>query len=187
MFKEKIIQAQSGKQEDMLWLIEKFKPLLTKYAVILHYEDAFNDLVLFFIELISTIKLDDFDCCCDGSIVKYIEKAVYNEYIAKSKRNNNYTSINIFISEMSDSQKIRMEEQNATYDVYDDFDISWLRDILTENQWDIINLIIEGYSITEIAMQKHISRQSVNQTKLDIIKKIKDNGFYEKLKDTYYT
>lgn len=45
----------------VLELIERFKRLLIKYAKKLDYEDAYNDLQLFFIELIAKLK-------CTGSL-----------------------------------------------------------------------------------------------------------------------
>jgi len=177
MIIEKIIQAQSGNRDDMLWLIDKFEPLLRGYAQRLRYEDAYADLVVFFIEFVqTTIKLHTFDCVCDGKIVRYIEKAFYYEFLARLRKISIYNDYNVLLSGLSDAQKAKLEMQSATHDVYNEFDINSLRKILTEAQLDIINLFLAGYSVAEIAEQKHISRQSVNQTKLDIRKRLKNNG-----------
>ena len=49
MLKDTIAAAQRNDEESLLALIEKFKPLLKKYAYKLHYEDSFFDLQLDFI------------------------------------------------------------------------------------------------------------------------------------------
>ena len=41
MLKDTIAAAQQNDEESLLALIEKFKPLLKKYAYKLHYEDSF--------------------------------------------------------------------------------------------------------------------------------------------------
>lgn len=48
MLDETIASAQHNNSESLLALIEKFKPLLKKYAYKLHYEDAYYDLQLDF-------------------------------------------------------------------------------------------------------------------------------------------
>lgn len=58
MLDETIASAQHNNSESLLALIEKFKPLLKKYAYKLHYEDAYYDLQLDFIQIILTINLD---------------------------------------------------------------------------------------------------------------------------------
>lgn len=46
MLKDSIAAAQQKDSNALLALIEKFKPLLKKYAYKLHYEDAYYDLQL---------------------------------------------------------------------------------------------------------------------------------------------
>ena len=52
MLKDTIAAAQRNDEESLLALIEKFKPLLKKYAYKLHYEDSFYDLQLDFIQIV---------------------------------------------------------------------------------------------------------------------------------------
>jgi len=47
--------AKYGDRDAALKMIQQFQPLLQKYSRKLGYEDAYNDLILFFIELISKI------------------------------------------------------------------------------------------------------------------------------------
>lgn len=57
MLSGKILEAQRGNQNCMLDLIRTFQQLLHKYAYKLHYEDAFSDLVISLIEVISNFLL----------------------------------------------------------------------------------------------------------------------------------
>ena len=57
MLKDTIAAAQRNDEESLLALIEKFKPLLKKYAYKLHYEDSFFDLQLDFIQIVTTLNL----------------------------------------------------------------------------------------------------------------------------------
>jgi DNA-directed RNA polymerase specialized sigma subunit len=50
-----LARAQQGDDEAMLELINRFQPLLKKYAKKLRYDDAYEDCLLFFIELVKTM------------------------------------------------------------------------------------------------------------------------------------
>ena len=72
MLDETIASAQHNNSESLLALIEKFKPLLKKYAYKLHYEDAYYDLQLDFIQIILTINLDAQNQKSEGALVNYM-------------------------------------------------------------------------------------------------------------------
>lgn len=52
-----IRSAQRDDEDAMLYLITRFEKLIRKYARKLQYEDAENDLILDFIELIKTLDV----------------------------------------------------------------------------------------------------------------------------------
>jgi len=55
----------------------------------LHSDDAENDFVLFFIEMIKLIKLEGFKSSnSDYQLLAFISKAMYNEFIRLSKAKN---------------------------------------------------------------------------------------------------
>ena len=95
-----------------LELIETFDKLLRKYARLLRFEDAYEELRLFFIELILQLKNKEICDDNDGYIVSYISKAVRNQYIALSKRRRMKTEI--VLSDISEEQLIYVELQVAT-------------------------------------------------------------------------
>lgn len=78
--------AQDGDQNDMLLLIQKFSPILKKYGKMLKYEDAINDLTLYFIELIHQFDAEKMSSTCDGAIIKYIAKCIYHFYLKLRKK-----------------------------------------------------------------------------------------------------
>ena len=78
-----IQRAQENSEEDMLCLIEKFQPLMVKYARKLDYEDAYNDIVLYFIRLIKSINLKNLTDTSDRVIVSYINRSITNFYNKK--------------------------------------------------------------------------------------------------------
>ena len=66
-------------------LLELFDKLLKKYANLLGTEDAYEDLRLFFLDLLAQLKGKGIRNDNDGYIVSYISKSVKHQYIAMSK------------------------------------------------------------------------------------------------------
>ena len=58
MLRDLVKKAQGNDKEAMLKLIEQFVPLLRKYSRKLNYEDSYEEMTLFFIELIKSFRLD---------------------------------------------------------------------------------------------------------------------------------
>lgn len=83
MLESLIIKAQGSDNEAMLELINKFSPLLKKYARRLNYEDAQNDLTLYFIQLIHGMNLEKMLCKENGSIINYISICIKNYHNKK--------------------------------------------------------------------------------------------------------
>ncbi len=54
MLAETICKAQKGDEKSTLELLTLFNRLMTRYAYLLEYEDAINDLTLDFIALLKT-------------------------------------------------------------------------------------------------------------------------------------
>ena len=80
MLKDTIAAAQRNDEESLLALIEKFKPLLKKYAYKLHYEDSFFDLQLDFIQIVTTLNLEAQTKESEGALVNYICNSVQHAY-----------------------------------------------------------------------------------------------------------
>lgn len=174
MLLDNILSAQSGNENATLLLVNQFNPLLKKYARKLNYEDAYNDLLVEFLVLIKGIDVSNLSIKCDGSIVSYVSKSVYNCYIHKSKDNSEYLRKIFISSELSDQEKYYAEVSLSTFDNHDIILKSSLNSILSQHELFIVNKVyLLGYSSADIAKECGTSRQAVNQTKIRAIKKLK--------------
>ena len=97
-----IRSAQNGNQDAMLLLIEKFSPLLQKYARKLNNEDAESELTLAFIELITAFNLEKMQCSSDGAVVNYISHSIHHSYIKLLKRAIAYKVETVSVDELTD-------------------------------------------------------------------------------------
>lgn len=147
----------------VLELLRRFDGLLKKYARILNYEDAYNDLILFFIELIQCEGIGNVCKKDDGIIVNYIVKSVRNHSLRMC---NSFKVQTISFSMLSDEQRYAIESKASCIQ---DEPISyyWSTDALTEKEENVLRMHYEfGCSISNIAEKTKTSRQSVNQTKI---------------------
>ncbi|MPM28694.1 Bacteriocin UviA [bioreactor metagenome] len=172
MIVDLIVLSQAGSSEATLELIHKFDPLLKKYAYKLYYEDAYNDLVADFIELLKNIRTDTISSC-EGSLVSYIAKAVRNSYIKRSiahSRQRNFIPYSAF----DESELYRLEAESATVDETTTLDLCEIGSVLTEAELSVIKMLyFSGYTVNEVALSHGISRQAVNQMKKRALLKLR--------------
>lgn len=167
-----IEEAQKQDEEAMMKLIEKFNPLFKKYAYKLNYEDAYEDIILYFIELVKSLKLKRLTCLKDEVIVSYINVSIKNYYIKKIQKI--IEGKEILMSELTSEQAYYAEVQSAREDVANIFLELGILELLNENERQIICLIyFQGYTTAEIARESNKTRQAVNQLKQRALKKIR--------------
>lgn len=172
-----IKSSQAGDTEDTLTLIRKFAPLLKKYAYKLSYEDAYNDLLLDFLELLQNIKISDLRVQTEGGIVSYISAAVRSFYIKRlntviKKRNS------ILFSELTDEGQYYIQSTPAIDSQFSEIEFISNLSVLTQFEAEIITLIFYyGYKVSEIAKSRNVSRQAINQAKKRAIKKLKERQY----------
>lgn len=101
-------------EQAVLKLIAKFDKLLHKYANQVRIEDSYEELRLFFVELI--IRIKDRGICSenDGQVVNYINKALRNKSFQLNREGDNVNYI--LMSDMSDEQLIYVDQKMATED-----------------------------------------------------------------------
>ena len=175
-----IIKSQGGDGNATLMLIEKFSPLLKKYAFKLSYEDAYNDLLLDFIELLHNMQIENIHNKSEGSMVSYICTSVHSSYIKKLIEVKRLRNILLY-SDLNDNELYYIEAISATNDVYQEYELSFIKKILTKQELSVISMIyFTGYTVTEIANFYGTSRQAVNQMKNRALKKLR-NTFSDKL------
>jgi len=154
-----VINSKQGDKDALTILINKFLPLLKKYAYKLNYEDALDELILFFIETTKRINISGFlKENGDNYLISYLNQCVKNKYILLSKQLSRYSS-NI----------VDIEIENIDYSLencYSSIEYIMIINTLTELQKKIIILsYFYGYSNNEIALILKSTRQAVNQCK----------------------
>jgi RNA polymerase sigma factor (sigma-70 family) len=180
MIIEDIIKIQHGGKDSALKLIEKFNPILKKYAYRLYYEDAYNDLLVDFIELLFKISIDKMQTKDDGCIISYLTTSIHNSYIKKLIKLKQMRNFTIY-SDLTEKELYYIELLTATNDTHINTDLDLLRKLLTNAEFAIIKMVFyDGYSVTETGNALGITRQAVNQMKNRALKKLKKN-FADKL------
>lgn len=150
--------ASNGSEEALLTLLDRFSPLLKKYARNFEYEDTYSELQVHFIKLIKHFPPQAKNWN-NGQIIAYLAKSIRTAYIKLSRQNNlrenTLLEFNSEIMDYTDTQNI----EEAVF-------LQELLAPLTTAQKEIIILhYIKGYSIREIAQLQGKSRQAVNKTK----------------------
>ena len=110
-----LARAQQGDEEAMLELINRFQPLLKKYAKKLRYDDAYEDCLLFFIELVKTMDLKKLNTMQDQSIAAYVKVSVTHFYSKKTRRIFEKER-EIAFSDLTEEQRYYVETKNAKRD-----------------------------------------------------------------------
>lgn len=175
MLIDKIREAQQGDRDAMLYLIQKYTPLLKGYSKKMYQEDAFSELTLAFIELIHHIKIQKLTCTADGAITNYIVASVKNIYIACIKdimrEKGRITAWEDFSEQ--DEYRLSVEFSSSSPDfAFRDFLNEF--SCLTEKERQVLlQIYLYGYSAAEIASQLKTSRQNINQIKTRAQNKIK--------------
>ncbi len=173
MIIDEIIKIQRGNNDSTLKLIEKFNPTLKKYAHSLSYEDAYSDLLVDFIELLSRIKVEKIQNKADGCMISYLTTSIHSSYIKKLIKIKQMRNFTIY-SDLTEKELYYIDSLTATNDTYINTDFDLLRKTLTDSEFTIIKMIFyRGYSVAETAGAMGITRQAVNQMKNRALKKLK--------------
>lgn len=168
-----LVEAQQGDEKAMLELIDRFQPLLKKCAKKLGYDDAYEDCLLFFIELVKTMDLKNLKTLKDQALVSYIKVSV-DHFYSKMIRRILQEEREIAFSELTEEQRYYIEVHSAKQDEQNFFTELGLDRLLNPNEKTILYLVYaKGYTTAEIARKYHKSRQSVNQLKMRTLKKLR--------------
>lgn len=167
-----IVQLQKGYKEAALALINKFHPLLKKYAFKLRYEDAYDDLLVDFIEILNRIRLDRIRDTSEGVLISYICKSIRGSYIKRLitlKRLRNFVPY----SDLSESELYYAETLSSASDSHLRLELTGIDQVLTESELSVVKMIyLLGYTVAETASLHGITRQAVNKTKKRALQKL---------------
>lgn len=175
-----IQEAQAGNQKAMLYLLEKFDPLLRKYSRRLRAEDSYQTMQLKFLELIQQINLNCLRNHLDAVITRYISTTLHHAYIQLSKANERIENHEYRFTDMSEEQRYHLQNSCASIDSYQELLRTDLTNILSKQEFQILLLIyIDGYSAADIARHFHTTRQNINQIKLRALRKLRNSFLRE--------
>ena len=135
---ELICRAQNEDKEAMQELVDRFTPLLKKEAKRLAYEDAYEDIRLFFIELIDSIKLEKIKLKEDGGIASYINVSIINFYNKETVKSDRCKK-EIVVSALSTEQEYYVERKLSKEDKQNIFIELNMKEKLTPNECDSQN------------------------------------------------
>lgn len=167
-----IEESQNGNSDATLQMIEKFNPLLKKYAYKLYYEDSYNDLLVDFVELLHNINLDRIQDKGEGKMVSYLCKSINSSYIKKLTAIKKLHSC-ILYSELTENQMYYVNILSASTDEYFMRELPGIALLLTKPEFLTVKMLYcSGYTIAETAFVFGVSRQAVNQMKKRALKKL---------------
>lgn len=173
MTTELILRSQTGDKNATLELIKKFNPLLKKYAYKLFYDDAYNDLLVDFVELLKNVKMENIRNKCEGSMVSYISKSIQCSYMKESDAVKKLRRL-IPESDFKEETLYALETASAVNDTYFAYEFPGIEKVLTKPEATVVKLVyLSGYSIRETAQRLGISRQAANQMKNRALRKLK--------------
>lgn len=163
---KQILDYQGGDANAALELVEKFKPLIKRYAFFLHREDSFEDLQCFLLSMLKTWDTSRLSSTDDATVTRYIANSVKNEYIALSKQKAKERGTS-YLEDATLPQALEYAQKTSTCDQYDQLTLQDLHKVLNEYEFAIVYAIyFEQRSVAEVARQKHKTRQAINQTKM---------------------
>lgn len=167
-----------GDPDATMDLVNKFQPLLRKYKTKLNYEDAYNDLLLKFLELLSSFKLEKFNSPNDWALLLYIKTSMYHSFIALSKLHKKTSCVEtIPISEenQDDDYMWKWDKLWSTTDQYLHIEFDFLYKALTKYEAEIlIYHYYLKYPLKEIAQLYSVSLPAISKAKSNAIKKLRE-------------
>ena len=162
----KIIDVKkNNKDESMLDILAIFDNIINKYSRKLNGEDTKQDLYVFLIKLINNIDELSIVNYEDKQVLSYFSKSLKNEYIRLSKKNDR----------RKNNEDYNCEDRVWGYNFIES-NIEVVDSIKNLNYYEkkIIKMVVlNGYSVSEVAKKTGKSRQAISQVKNRAISKLK--------------
>ncbi|MDF2700884.1 sigma-70 family RNA polymerase sigma factor [Clostridium saccharoperbutylacetonicum] len=163
-----VLQVQNGNKDELMFIIEKFSPLIQKYKRKLNYDESETDLIIALIEIVLSIKLNNFMSYSEGKLIKFINNSIANKSIDLFRK---------FIIR-------KKQEVELDFDVIDNTNIEddlnnrilimeLLANLSDKQKFIIIEKYFKCRSDMDIAKNLNISRQAINKSKNEALKKLK--------------
>ena len=162
----KIIDVKKyNKDEGILDILAIFDNIINKYSRKLNGEDTKQDLYVFLIKLIKNIDELSIVNYEDKQVLSYFSKALKNEYIRLSKKNDR----------RKNNEDYNYEEIVWKYDfIESNIEVLDFINNLNNYEKNIIKMVVlNGYSVSEVAKKTGKSRQAISQVKNRAISQLK--------------
>ncbi len=157
-----IQRSRRGDSESLMYILEKFNPLIIKYTQKSNYDDAKSELTEKMLLLIHHIpEMDN-----NGKIVSYIHTSIIHEYQKLSQQRKKQHSMNYL-------DECMFEDTSTQQDYSDIYFFNLLKPLSTRQQQIIKYKYYNGYTTNEIAKKLQISRQSVYRNEKFALKLLK--------------
>ena len=162
----KIIDVKkNNNNEGILDILAIFENIINKYSRKLNWEDTKQDLYVFLIKLINNIDELSIVNYEDKQVLSYFSKSLKNEYIRLSKKNDR----------RKNNEDYNCEDRVWGYNFIES-NIEVVDSIKNLNNYEkkIIKMVVlNGYSVSEVAKKTGKSRQAISQVKNRAISKLK--------------
>lgn len=177
-----ILNAKNKDSDSILFLINKYKPLIIKYSIsyILKNYDK-EDLIQ--IGIIAVIKaIEKYDISHGEDFIDcYIINSIKNTYRNLARANIKYqseSSLNISVDEDTDIQSLLPDDYNLENDIIKNMQHLELKNILNSLTDDEFNLIKVSYLTPNLTLYKYCTENNLNYHKkrrqlLSLLSKIK--------------
>ena len=171
--RQKIEEFQNGNSDSILYILQKFAPLLHRYAALTKDEDGYQELQYQLMSVLKKLDLNGLHSCSDGTLVTYIQHTVRNkclEMLRKHAKN----GISIFFDDLTPYEVRKNSLAQSSQDLYENLILYDLQTLLPPNEYAVIFYVfIESYTVREVAILLGKSRQAINQTKLSALKRLR--------------
>lgn len=161
-----LIENAKLNNEEMLYALQEFIPLINKYRKKLFFmdkDDAEQELSLALIEAVYKMKYIH----SDGECTMFIERALMNRVAALCSQNKKNAFL-LYTEDIGEYNAIPKYEGS-----YNDVELLYDYQIFLQNAPEIykkiFSLLIKGYSDTEIASITHYSKQYINRLKKKLL------------------
>ena len=168
-----IMECKAGKNREgnLNWIIQKFQPVICKYAgklYSLEYEDAVQELNEALIMAVVSIDV----CNAEGQSIAYLVKGIKLKFYELRRKS---------IVEYEYRMHSEQIDVNTNITCTDDYsEIEWklelkiLKDKSSPMECHIIDGMVWEISDVELADLLHVSRQYINRKRRQLMKRLKD-------------
>ena len=168
-----IMECKAGKNREgnLNWIIQKFQPVICKYAgklYSLEYEDAVQELNEALIMVVVSIDV----CNAEGQSIAYLVKGIKLKFYELRRKS---------IVEYEYRMHSEQIDVNTNITCTDDYsEIEWklelkkLKDKSSPMEFHIIDGMVWEISDVELADLLHVSRQYINRKRRQLMKRLKD-------------